>query len=241
MKKKRLLDGDWDACEGRYFDEFSRDIHIIKPFTVPNYWEKFISLDYGLDMTAALWWANDEQGRAYIYREFYEPNLNLSAAAKSIVKNTPAGEKISYTVASPDLWNRRQETGYSGVQIMSEAGLENLIRADDRRVAGWRALREWLSPFEDEQKIKRGRISFFDGCCHNLVRSLPLLTHSTSNPEDCSNIPHEITHAPDSLRYGIMSRPQKTSAEIQITDPFGILRTSHDDESAAAITDFINL
>ena len=40
---------------------------------------------------------------------------------------TPAGEEIAYTVASPDLWNRRQETGASGAEVMIKAGLKGLI------------------------------------------------------------------------------------------------------------------
>ena len=52
------------------------------------------------------------QGNA-TYRELHQPNLNLSGAAKKI-EMSPPGEDIAYTVASPDLWNRRQETGASG-------------------------------------------------------------------------------------------------------------------------------
>lgn len=211
-EQKRLLYGDWDAFEGRYYPEFYRQIHIIKPFEIPPYYTRFRSLDYGLDMTACLWWAVDSQGRGYIYRELYEPDLNLSQAAKRVLNFSPEEEKISYTVASPDLWNRRQETGLSGMQIMIQAGLNDLIRAKDERITGWRALREWLVPFLDEQGVKRARLSFFDGCCPNTVRCLPLLQHSTVNPEDASGVPHEITHSPDALRYGIMSRPQPAQA-----------------------------
>lgn len=46
LERKRLLEGDWDVLEGGYFEMFSRDIHIMKPFEIPDYWEKFISLDY---------------------------------------------------------------------------------------------------------------------------------------------------------------------------------------------------
>jgi phage terminase large subunit len=228
-EKKRLLYGDWDAFEGRYFPEFYRQTHILKPFEIPKHWTRFRSLDYGLDMTACLWWAVDEQGRAFIYREFYEKNLNLSQAAKAILKHSLEGEKIEYTVASPDLWNRRQETGLSGFQIMTEAGLEGLIRANDNRIAGWRALREWLTPFEDEIGVKRARLSFFDGACPNLVRCLPLLQFSPTNAEDCANNPHEITHAPDSLRYGIMSRPQAAEGKTSLQDVFGIFKTSEEE------------
>ena len=91
---------------------------------------------------------------------------------------------------------------------MTAAGLEGLVRADDRRVPGYRAVREWLQVYEDEQGVMRANLSFFDGGCSETVRNLTMLTHCNKNPEDAANTPHDITHSCDSLRYGIMSRPQ---------------------------------
>lgn len=42
--------------------------------------------------------------------------------------------------------------------------------------------------------------AYFRGC-ENLIRSLPLLMHDKANPADVAVFPHEITHAPDALRY----------------------------------------
>jgi phage terminase large subunit len=205
--RRAMLDGDWDVFAGQYFPEFRRDIHVIKPFDIPGYWQRFRSLDYGLDMTACYWWAVDLAGKCYIYRELYEPNLTLSQAATAIVDNTPSDEHIKYTQASPDLWNRRQETGESGWEIMSRAGLRNLLKANHSRVQGWRNLREYLTPYTDEQEITTAKLVIFENCT-NLIRCLPLLQHDERNPEDVADQPHEITHGPESIRYGIMSRPR---------------------------------
>ena len=204
--RKQLLDGDWDSFEGQYYPEFSRNIHVVRPFELPDYWNRFRSLDYGLDMTACYWWAVDLHGKCYIYRELHQPGLNLSQAAAKIAEMTPPGENITYTVASPDLWNRRQETGESGMEIMIRAGLSGLRRANNARVPGWRVLREYLAPYQDEQGITTARIQIFD-TCRNLIRCLPLLQHDKHNPEDAAGEPHDITHGPESMRYGIMSRP----------------------------------
>jgi hypothetical protein len=209
-ERKRLRDGDWDIFEGRYFPEFSRTIHCIQPFAIPNHWQRFLSMDYGLDMLACLWWAVDEQGQCYIYRELYEPNLNLSQAARRVLEcmtykdgHGQLKEEIySYIVASPDLWNRRQEHGFSGNEIMIRAGLKNLIRADNSRIAGWRAVKEFSNPYKDEMNKDRGKIAIFDGCCPNLVRCLPLLQHDKHNPEDVSDNPHELTEEEmDTLQF----------------------------------------
>ncbi len=220
-ERRRLLEGDWNFFDGAYFSEFSPAVHIVKPFDLSGY-TRFRSLDYGLDMTACLWWAVDAKGDMYIYRELYESGLTLSQAAERITERTPPFEDIVYTVASPDLWNRRQESGFSGAEIMYSAGLTGLIPADSGRVRGLRRLRELLRCDGGTSP----KLRFFEGCCPNLVRCLPLLRHSDRDPEDVAGEPHEITHAPESLRYGAMSRPSvpekgtPAPSERSFGDPF---------------------
>ena len=48
------------------------------------------------------------------------------------------------------------------------------------------------------------RLIIFENCL-NLIRTLPKLTFDERIPEDVSSTPHELTHAPDALRYGVMS------------------------------------
>lgn len=196
-EKKALLHGEWDVFEGQFFSEFFREKHVITPEDIPEGYKRFRSLDYGLDMTACYWWAVGPDETLLCYRELYESGLTLSEAARKILKRTPPEERIAYTVASPDLWNRRQDTGKSGVEIMAEVGLVDLIKADNRRIPGWRVLREYL---------RREKIRIFSSCV-NLVRTLPALLYDPLTPEDAASSPHEITHAPESARYAVMSRP----------------------------------
>jgi len=200
-ERKALLDGSWDLLEGAYFDNWNRDKNVIEPFEIPKEWRKFISLDYGLDMTAAHWWAKDRNGRYYIYQEFHQPNLNLTQAAKMILELTEDFDYIEYVVASPDLWNRRQETGTSGKTIMENAGLTRMKKANDSRVIGWRTLREFLEPYLTE----KSQLVIFNTCKY-ILKYIPQLQRDTRNPEDVSDKPHSITHAPESVRYGIMSK-----------------------------------
>ena len=196
-EKKALLYGEWDIFEGQFFGEFSRQRHVVPPSEIPAWHKRFRSLDYGLDMTACYWWAVDGEGRLTCYRELYKSGLTLSEAAREILAHSPPDEKITYTVASPDLWNRRQDTGKSGMEILAEAGLFGLIRADNRRIPGWRVLREYL---------REAHITIFETCV-NLIRTLPALIYDPHSPEDASDSPHEITHAPEAVRYAVMSRP----------------------------------
>ena len=203
-ERRALLDGVWDIFEGQFFTEFSREKHVCEPFEIPESYKRFASLDYGFDMCACLFYAVNDLGEVFVYKEFCQSGLTLSEAAKKI-KEVMGDDKISYIAASPDLWNRRQDTGFSGVEIMARAGLCGLCRADNRRVAGWRVVREYLR--------ENNRLKIFSNCL-NLIKCLPALLFDTHNPSDAADNPHHITHSPESLRYGLMSRPQ-ASYEIK--------------------------
>ena len=205
-ERRALMDGDWDVFAGQYFACWRREIHVVQPFEIPEHWRLFRSLDYGLDMTACYWWAADQSGRCYIYRELYQPDLTLSQAARKIVEMTPEEERgrIEYTVVSPDLWNRRQDTGKSGVETFMENGVDGILKADHRRVPGWFQLQEFLMPFQNEFGEPDAYLKVFSTCT-NLIRTLPALVRSERNPNDVDDNCED--HAPESVRYGVMSRP----------------------------------
>lgn len=206
-EKKALLYGDWELFAGQYFTEFNRDIHVIEPFIIPDNWRRYITLDYGLDMLAAYWIAVDPQQKAYVYKELYQSGLIISDAARAI-KEVNGKEKIYEYVAPPDLWNKRQETGKSAAEIFEDNGLW-LIKANNNRVQGWYNLKEWLKPYEDEQSILTADLVITKNCV-NLIRTLPQLQRDEKNPNDVATEPHELTHAPDAIRYFIAGRPTPT-------------------------------
>lgn len=213
-QKKAFLHGDWDIFTGQYFDEFRREIHVIEPFVIPDHWKRYRALDYGLDMLACYWIAVDTNNKAYVYKELYESGLIISDAAKAIKKMTD--EPIYETIAPPDLWNRRQETGKSAAELFYDNGLM-LYRANNNRVQGWYNLKEWLKPYSDEQGIKTASLIIFKNCI-NLIRTLPQLQHDDKDPNDVATEPHELTHGPDAIRYFVAGRPSRTEIPKEI-DP----------------------
>ena len=160
-------------------------------------------MDYGLDMLAGYWIALDTYGRAYVYKEIYQSGLIISEAAKSICKLTD--EEIYANIAPPDLWNRRQDTGKSAAEIFAENGLR-LVRANNDRVQGWYNLKEWLRPCKNEQGETIAPLRIFSNCL-NLIRTLPSVAMDSKNPNDVAREPHELTHAPDAIRYFVAGRP----------------------------------
>ena len=202
LRRRAMLEGDWDAYEGQYFTEFDRKRHEIEPFAIPEDWHRFAALDYGLDMTACLWFAYPpDRRRIVVYRELYCPDLVLSQAAEKILEANQS-DPVRYIAASPDLAGRRQEGGKSGFDILSAAGMKNLIPAENARIPGWRRVREFLRASGEE-----GAYLGLFSSCRNLIRTLPQLRFDPVKTEDAALTPHEFTHAPDALRYGLSSLP----------------------------------
>ena len=52
------LDGDWNAIEGAFFDEWDEKRHVVAPFAVPADWLRFRSMDWGSAAPFSVgWWA----------------------------------------------------------------------------------------------------------------------------------------------------------------------------------------
>ena len=205
------LFGRWDVFEGQFFPEFDTAVHLATPAELPARLKYFASLDYGFDMLAALLLGIDPDGNIFVLSELCEADLTLTEAARrvaSLCRSYP----VEFVVASPDLWNRRQDSGRSGFGLMqSISGMPPMLPADDRRIPGWRMVREYLAI--PSGKLPKLRIL---PNCHELIRSLPALLCDPNRPEDASGEPHSITHAPEALRYALMSRcPPPTPHEFR--------------------------
>lgn len=203
--KKAWLYGSWDIFEGQYFPEFNRDVHVIEPIQIPSWWRKYTTIDYGLDMLAFYWIAVDEQNNSYVVNELYESGLIVSDAVAKIKEYEQALGWTGYITrcAPPDLWNTQSALGKSTAILFDEAGLP-LDRSNNDRVDGWMAVKELLKVEDrlqpDGTRKKEAQLKIFRNCS-NLIRCIGQILTDEKNPNDCAKEPHELTHAPDSLRY----------------------------------------
>jgi hypothetical protein len=221
---KAWLEGDWNVITGAYFPEFTTSRHVIEAFVVPPHWLHFMSGDWGSASPFSFHWhavsdgtagpAGLPKGAVVTYREWYGAvhgmiNTGLrwpaSRVAQGIKARTPTGEKITYRVLDPSAF--KQDGGPSHAEVMARAGV--FFRpADNSRLAGWNAVRERLTGIDADPDVDNGvgiPMWYCFNTCPALIRTLPALQHDSKNPEDCDTDAED--HAPDDLRYGLMSRP----------------------------------
>jgi phage terminase large subunit len=85
-RKLRLRDGLWVASEGQIFDEFDPAIHVVAPFPIPDSWPRYWVIDFGFtNPFVCQWWAEDPDGRLYMYREIYRTKRLVEEHAVAIM------------------------------------------------------------------------------------------------------------------------------------------------------------
>lgn len=79
----RLRKGLWSAAEGLIYEEYDPRIHLVDRFDIPDDWVRWWSVDFGFINPFVLqWWAEDPDGRLYLYREIYTTKRTVDQHAK---------------------------------------------------------------------------------------------------------------------------------------------------------------
>lgn len=234
-QKRAMLYGDWDVFEGQFFSEFNTKYHVCEPFFIPESYTIYRTLDYGLDMTACYWIAQSPDNKFYVIDELYEKDLIVSQAAAKILEKEAnilsvyKDKHIEFGIAPPDIWNRNQITGKSAADTFHENGVE-WVEGNNDRVNGWLAVKEMLKLEEIKEettgeRLLRPKLQIFN-TCSNLIRTLPTIQHDELKPNDVAKAPHELTHAPDSLRMfciywisgGVIEPTSKKTFKVEWTE-----------------------
>ena len=195
-----------------FFKEFDKSVHVVDDFDIPNDWNTYTGMDYGLDMLAGYKVAFDFEDNMYICGEVYESDLIISKAAREMKRMTFDCEPI-LNYGPPDLMKRQQSNGRTTWELYAEAGW-TLAETSNNREVGSLAVKEWMKIYDklmEDGTIKRtSRLKIFRSCV-NLIRTIPQVItdknnanrYATKQSELERPLPnyHELTHAPDALRY----------------------------------------
>lgn len=218
-ERKALLYGEWDIFDGQVFTEWKnsplgkktrRWSHVIEPFDIPKTWRRYRAFDFGYSKPFAVsWYAVDNDGRAYNYRELYgcsgKPDEGIRWTAQKIaekIREIEATEdkdcKIS-GIADPAIWNSTGSADGSIADMMEKCGVY-FEKGNHNRLAGKMQVHYRLS--FDKEGLPM--IYFFENC-KNMIRTLPALLYDSSSPEDVDTRGED--HLYDALKYFLMSNP----------------------------------
>ena len=231
LSYKIVGEGEWGIASGSYFSEFSYNLHTVEDMEISfdSEYDYYASFDYGLDMFACYFYRVDRFLNVYVYREIYKKDIIVSKAAEEIKKYIQ-NENIRCVYAPFDMWNRQRESGRSIADIFLSYGIP-LVKSSKNRVNGWLSVKEFLKPVVCDNKLT-SRLKIARSCV-NLIDSIPKLLKDEKNLSDVARFPHDITHAPDALRYflvNILSGPEYESEKNLFYHDFSFNNNKKEEE-----------
>lgn len=81
----RYREGKWVTAEGQILHDWDTQLHLIDPFEIPEEWRRYYAIDFGFtDPFVCQWWAEDHDGRLYLYRELVHTKRLVEDHARQI-------------------------------------------------------------------------------------------------------------------------------------------------------------
>lgn len=224
---KAWLDGDWNAVDGVFFDEFSYERHVLGIEwlnIMPRTALRFRAHDWGSAKPFSVGWYILSDGTWGLpkdalvkYKEWYGakgPNVGLKMEIPQVAEGIKLREKedmdergwkIQYGVADPSIFLR--DGGPSKAEMFATHGVA-WQRGDNRRLSGAEMMHIRL---KGEESSGFKPMLYFLETCEDTLRTLPFLQHDENDPEDIDTDMED--HAYDETRYAVMSRPWQLRAQ----------------------------
>ena len=221
MLRRAYRWGDWDIAAGQFFAELNRDVHYIEgDFEIPKHWTRFHSYDHGFNHPAVyLWWAADEDGNLYVYREFYEAHRHVD----EIVDHVMSKKEFSpITWAGTDVFARRGQKGPTIAEEFAQRSHNRILMkaANTDRKQGAERLRRLLRYKELPDGKREGPQLYFVNCPLTF-ECVSRMVHDPGDVEDVLKVDStdgdtmEGDDGYDCTRYGAMSRVPRATRPVK--------------------------
>ncbi len=227
---RAMRDGDWNVIAGAYFPEFETARHVIEPRSLPAYWQRFRSFDWGSARPFSVgWWAVSDgelpefpRGALIRYREWYGVKRDGSGRPVANTGLRLTAEEVAdgiLRLEEKDLGDRVEKRVMAGVadpQIFAQDGGPSIADRMAARKCFWR-------PADNSRVSQRGAMGGWDqvrarlkgdgerpalyvfSTCLDFVRTFPALQHDEGRIEDVQTESED--HIGDEVRYACLSRP----------------------------------
>lgn len=207
--QKALLEGNWDAFGGDFFDDFDSETMAIEPFKIPLEWKLIGAIDPGWSSPCSFSLkAKDFEGNVYRLFTYYVRNQNPQQHAQDIknkILNFPYTQRRmpEYIVSGRDAFAKKDQhaimaSSLTFSDVFRDAGLY-LMPAVTDRVLGW-----WVT----KELHRMGKFKYFKGFNDPFVEEIVAAEHDGNDIEDIKgrgNSPEVSDHSLDEDRYGNMS------------------------------------
>lgn len=230
------LDGNWDAVQGAFFDEWNDAVHVVSNDflkRIPKNAPRFRAFDWGSSAPFSCGWYVVSDGTWGLprlallkYREWYGGEMHDDGRVTGLkmdavmvargIKERERGENIQYGVADPSIFIR--DGGPSIAELMNVKGIQ-WRKADNKRIPGWEQM-HWRLRGNHYGTPDWQPMLYFVESCQATIRTLPILQHDETKIEDVDTESED--HAGDETRYACMSRPWLKDAPVDIDLPAGM-------------------
>jgi len=241
--------GSWDSFEGQVFSDYrempsdgepDNACHICQPFTVPDWWLRFLAIDWGYSaMTCALWGALSPDDRLYVYREYTKKEAKTSTWATE-VGNLSIGEKFTDIVLCRSAWQQRGDEMTQQEQFTKYSGLI-ARQADNDRIAGKLLLQEYLRWKEAPAKAASNTAEYDHEVAMRILRvdgTLAYTTYASSFQDrrelqvlprlqifpDCRELRRTIPLCIYEKKSNVSDKPAEDVREFNGDDPYDTVR-----------------
>lgn len=253
---KAMLEGDWDVVAGAAVD-VSRERHMLRPFTPPKHWTKFMVMDWGYVKPYSIGWYCVVEGATQLkekgnwpdvwlpdgalvrYRELYgwtgKPDEGIREESPEVIRKLlsiedGADEKMDYRVADTQIWAKND-----GISIFERMFNESKDESGFARF--------------NPRKSEKDRQASYSEICTRFKGEIQEGGHYTPMlyvTENCTNfwrtVPSLVlddlhpergpgegqeNHIWDELSYACMSRPYIRTEEQRIKHEFFSRRAKH--------------
>lgn len=204
--RRALLYGDWYVTAGAFFeDEWEERLHVCEPFTIPEEWPKFRSMDWGFRSPGAVhWYAVDDDDTLYVFYELTFKGKTDEEVAELIAEVEDEFElwgkdnrSLITGVADTQLWEQRGDSGKNKAHVFMENGVP--WRPADKKSRQTNAGHIIKRLKDHDNGTKPPGLIFFKTCTM-AIRTLPALPTNPDNSEEPAKGGED--HWYDSISYG---------------------------------------
>ncbi len=191
------------------YKEFSEEINVIEPFSIPPEWQETLSIDPGLQNPLSChWYAVDYDNNVYVVAEHFEAGKTVDYHAEKIKE---ISRQLSWRHGRNGMIEALIDSAANQKTLASNKSVTELFYDNGILVnpnvnkdlfAGISRVKSYLKNAKGESKL------FIFSCCTNLIREFKKYYWGVGD------IPRKVDdHALDELRYFIMTRPENKPPE----------------------------